>query len=119
MTGFDEHFFTRRQGYATTICDLRNRRIYDVRLRRSEIALEPWLRRLEGKEQVRLVCMDLAGAYRSLVRKHYTNTRILADRFRVIRLSVGSSPKDPTKSRPSPAVPSTARNRWSARPRAT
>jgi hypothetical protein len=31
----DEHFFTRRPGYATTICDLRNRKIYDVRLGRS------------------------------------------------------------------------------------
>ncbi len=86
VMGIDEHFFTRRQGYATTICDLRNRRVYDVRLGRSEIALEPWLQRLQGKEQVRLVCMDLASAYRSLVRKHFPNARIVADRFHVIRL---------------------------------
>jgi transposase len=84
--GIDEHFFTRRQGYATTICDLRNRKVYDVRLGRSEAALEPWLRRLEGKAEVRLVCMDLASAYRALVRKHFPNARIVADRFHVIRL---------------------------------
>ena len=86
VMGIDEHFFTRRQGYATTICDLRNRKVYDVQLGRSEAALEPWLRRLEGKTEVRLVCMDLATVYRALVRKHFPNARIVADRFHVIRL---------------------------------
>ena len=86
VMGIDEHFFTRRQGYATTLCDLRNRKVYDVRLGRSEAALEPWLQRLEGKDAVRLVCMDLASGYRALVRKHFPNARIVADRFHVIRL---------------------------------
>ena len=30
VLGIDEHFFTRRSGYATTLCDLRNHKIYDV-----------------------------------------------------------------------------------------
>jgi len=30
VLGIDEHFFTRRGGYATTLCDLRNHKIYDV-----------------------------------------------------------------------------------------
>ena len=33
-----------------------------------------------------MVCMDLAAVYRSLVRKHFPNARIVADRFHVIRL---------------------------------
>ncbi len=40
-----------------------------MRLGRSEAVLEPWLRRLEGKAEVRVACMDLACAYRSLVRR--------------------------------------------------
>ena len=36
MLGIDEHFFTRRSGYATTLCDLRNHKIYDVVLGDSE-----------------------------------------------------------------------------------
>jgi len=28
--GIDEHFFTRRKGYATTFCDLHNHKVYDV-----------------------------------------------------------------------------------------
>ena len=86
LLGIDEHFFTRRRGYATTFCDLRNHKIYDVALGRSEAALEPWLQRLEGKTEVRVVCMDLATTYRALVRKHFPNARIVADRFHVIRI---------------------------------
>ena len=84
--GIDEHFFTRRKGYATTFCDLKNHRIYDVTLGRSEAALESYFLRLEGKEQVRIVCMDLAVVYRSIVRKHFPKAVIVADRFHVIRL---------------------------------
>ena len=29
VLGRDEHFFTRRKGFATTICDLTNHKIYD------------------------------------------------------------------------------------------
>jgi hypothetical protein len=39
VLGIDEHFFTRRCGYATTLCDLRNHTIYDVVLGRSELSL--------------------------------------------------------------------------------
>ncbi len=86
VLGIDEHFFTRRKGYATTLCDLRNHKIYDVVLGRSEAALEAYLARLEGKAEVRVVSMDLASVYRSIVRKHFPNARIVADRFHVLRL---------------------------------
>ena len=77
---------TRRKGYATTLCDLHRHKVYDVVLGRSEIALEAYLQRLEGKAEVRVVCMDLASVYRAIVRKHFPNARIVADRFHVIRL---------------------------------
>ncbi len=86
LLGIDEHFFTRRQGYATTFCDLGNHKVYDVVVGRSEAALETYLAHLEGKAEVRLLCMDLASVYRSLVRKHFPHARIVADRFHVIRL---------------------------------
>jgi hypothetical protein len=85
ILGIDEHFFTRRHGYATTFCDLKNHKIYDVVLGRSEASLEGYLARLEGKHLVQLVCMDLATGYRALVRKHFPQAKIVADRFHVIR----------------------------------
>ncbi len=86
ILGIDEHFFSRRHGFATTFCDLRAHRIHDVVLGRSEASLESYLNRLEGKHRVQVVCMDLAAVYRALVRKHFPNARIVADRFHVIRL---------------------------------
>ena len=84
--GIDEHFFTRRKGYATTFCDLKHRKVYDVVLGRSEQALDGYFSSLKGKENVRMVCIDLASNYRTLVRKHFPNAKIVADRFHVIRI---------------------------------
>jgi transposase len=53
---------------------------------RSEASLESCLNRLEGKDRVKVVCMDLAVGYRSLVKKHFPQARIVADRFHVIRV---------------------------------
>jgi transposase len=86
VLGIDEHFFTRRHGYATTFCDLKGHKVFDVVLGRSEAALESYLQKLPGKQRVRVVCMDLSSAYRALVRKHFPQARIVADRFHVIRL---------------------------------
>jgi transposase len=71
LLGIDEHFFTRRKGYATTLCDLKNHTVYDVVLGRSELALQAYFQRLQGKAEVRVVCMDLAANYRALVRLHF------------------------------------------------
>jgi transposase len=86
VLGIDEHFFSRKHGYATTLCDLKNHSVYDVVLGRSEASLEAYFHSLEGKGLVRVVCMDLASAYRAIVRKHFPNALIVADRFHVIRL---------------------------------
>ncbi len=86
VMGIDEHFFTRRLGYATTFCDLRHHKVYDVALGRSERSLEGYLSKLAGKEHVRVICMDLSETYRSIVKKHFPRAKIVADRFHVIRL---------------------------------
>ena len=86
VLGIDEHFFSRREGYATTFCDLQRHKIFDVVLGRSEAALEDYLAKLPGKQRVRVVCMDLASVYRAVVRKHFPQAKIVADRFHVIRL---------------------------------
>ena len=86
ILGLDEHFFTRRLGYATTLCDLKHHKVFDVVLGRSESALETYFSRLEGKERVRVVCIDMSSSYRALIRRHFPHALIVADRFHVIRL---------------------------------
>jgi len=57
-----------------------------VVLGRSEASLEAYFLKLVGKERVRVVCIDLASNYRALIRRHFPNAKIVADRFHVIRL---------------------------------
>lgn len=86
VLGIDEHFFTRKKGYATTLVDLRRHKVFDVQLGRSHASLERYLRHLPGKHNVKLIVMDLSETYRSIARQHFPQARIVADRFHVIRL---------------------------------
>lgn len=86
MLGIDEHFFTRRKGYATTFVDLKHHSVFDVRLGRSGASLRSYLRRLKGRENVRLIAMDLSETYRSIAKQYFPNATIVADRFHVVRL---------------------------------
>ena len=86
VLGIDEHFFTRKDGYATTLCDLGKRRIYDVVLGRSEKSLESSLSALLERDKVKVVVMDLSETYRAIARRYFPNAKIVADRFHVIRL---------------------------------
>ena len=86
VLGIDEHFFTRKEGYATTLCDLGKHRVYDVVLGRSEKSLEGYLVNLPERDKVRVVLMDLSETYRAICQKHFPNAKIVADRFHVIRL---------------------------------
>lgn len=86
VIGIDEHFFTKKKGYATTIVDLKKHRVFDVVLGRSEASLDEYLSRLPGKDRVQVVVMDLSSTYRSIVKKHFPKAKIVADRFHVVRL---------------------------------
>ena len=85
VLGIDEHFFSRKQGYATTLVDLRTHKVFDVVLGRDEATLGAYLQRLPGRERVQVVCMDLSETYRRIIRKYFPNAKIVADRFHVIR----------------------------------
>ena len=86
VLGIDEHFFSRKQGFATTLCDLGKHKIFDIVKGRSEQDLRDYLNNLKGKERVRVVCIDLSSTYRSIIKKYFPNAKIVADRFHVIRL---------------------------------
>lgn len=86
VLGIDEHFFTRKSGYATTIADLSQHKVFDVVLGRSEPSLRRYLSELPGRQQVRVILMDLSETYRSIAKKYFRNALVVADRFHVIRL---------------------------------
>lgn len=86
VLGIDEHFFTKKQGYATTLTDLRNGKVFDVTLGRSEVSLARYLSGLKDRHRVKIVVMDLSETYRSIIKKYFPNARIVTDRFHVVRL---------------------------------
>lgn len=86
VLGIDEHFFSHKRGYATTFVDLKHHKVFDVVLGHSEAGLRSYLKRLPGKEHVRVIVMDLSETYRRIARQYFPNAMIVADRFHVVRL---------------------------------
>jgi transposase len=86
VLGIDEHFFSRKEGYVTTFCDLKKHRVFELAKGRSEQALHAALMRMKGRERVQVVCIDLSSGYRHLIRKYFPNALIVSDRFHVIRV---------------------------------
>ena len=84
--GIDEHRFTRRAGFATTFCDLGKNKVFDIALGKSVATLHAFLCSLEGRDRVRVVCIDMNSAYRNIVRQYFPKALIVSDRFHVIRL---------------------------------
>ena len=84
--GIDEHTLHKGQRFCTTFCDLKKHRIYEVQPGRSDTELADFLASLQGREKVRVVCIDLSSTYRKLVRKWFPNAKSVADRFHVVRL---------------------------------
>lgn len=86
VLGIDEHFFTRKKGYATTFVDLRNHKVFDVKLGRSEASLRQYLKGLNERDKVQVVVMDMSDTYRRIAQRYFPNAVIVADRFHVVRL---------------------------------
>ncbi|MDO4751020.1 MAG: ISL3 family transposase [Akkermansia sp.] len=90
VLGIDEHSIhrgrTKGHKFAVTLADLRHHRIYEVFEGKDSKNLEANLRRLKGREKVKVVCMDLCSSFRSMVMRLFPYAKIVADRFHVIRL---------------------------------
>lgn len=87
--GIDEHFFTRRQGraeFATVFTDFNNKRLREVAYGKVKGELIHQIQEIGGRENVKNAIIDMSDGYRSLIRDHFPNARIIADKFHVLRL---------------------------------
>jgi transposase len=97
VMGIDEHFFTRRRGfpeYVTVFTDLKKRKLFEVAPTKSKKYLIEQLKDVPGRESVKIVCIDLAPGYRSLVKELFPNARIVADKFHVLKLLMNEIMKE-------------------------
>lgn len=94
VMGIDEHSIhrgrTKGAKFAVTLTDLRHNRVYEVFEGKEPKTLEGNLRRLKGREKVKVVCMDLSSPFRSLVQRLFPHAKIVADRFHVIKLVIST-----------------------------
>jgi transposase len=88
VLGIDEHTLHKHQRFATTFCDLKNHKVFDIVKGRSQADMVGFLQKLHGRERVRVVCIDLSSPYRALIRRWFPNAKIVADRFHVIRVVI-------------------------------
>ena len=90
VLGIDEHYFSKKNRYATTFVNLSKHKVFDVVLGRSENDLISYLHQLKGKDKVRVIVMDLSATYRLIAKKYFPNAMIVSDRFHVIKLVLES-----------------------------
>ncbi len=74
ILGIDEHRFSKKMAFLTTFCDLKKHRIYDIAMGKSNAELADFLSKLRGREKVKVICIDMNSAYRSLIKKWYPRT---------------------------------------------
>lgn len=89
MIGVDEHFFTRRKGYAeffTIFTDLKGHRVREAVFGRSKAEVLEKVKHISGRDNVEWVVMDLSETYRSITKELFPNAKRVADKFHVLRL---------------------------------
>jgi transposase len=91
--GIDEHFFSRNKGYrefATVFTDMTNKRLREVCLGKSGPLLFDQIKHIEGRENVKLIALDLSDTYKSFCKSFFPNAELVADKFHVLRLLTNS-----------------------------
>lgn len=89
VIGLDEHFFRRNNGvteFVSVFTDLKNKRMFEIAQGKDRRSLEAQLTDIPGRENVKVVVIDMSSSYRSFVRKFFPNAMIVADKFHVLRL---------------------------------
>ena len=91
VVGLDEHCFGRKRPlqpreFVSMVVDVRNRRLFEVVEGRTIKQLVSGLSNTEGRDNVRLVALDMSDAYKSFARSFFPNARLVADKFHVLRL---------------------------------
>lgn len=89
--GIDEHFFSRRKGYTefvTVFVNLNKNRLFEVAEGKSKNFLIEQIKHIPGRENVKLVSIDMCSPYRQLVYELFPNAKIITDKFHVVRMGL-------------------------------
>lgn len=83
--GIDEVHIIRKP--RAVISNIQHKTIVNILIDRNKKTVAKYLSRLEGKEEVRYVAMDMWNPYRDAVKSVLPNARIVIDKFHVVRMA--------------------------------
>lgn len=86
ILGIDEKHFTKKQGYMTTLANLKTHKVFDLTLGRSEASLKDYVLKIPDRGNCKVIVMDLCDPFRNIAHKYFKNALVVADRFHVVRL---------------------------------
>lgn len=90
VVGLDEHFFrkakTGYRSFVSVVTDIKHKRLMEVVDGVRGADLEAQLSAIPGRENVRLVALDMSGSFRSFAKRFFPNAKLIADKFHVLRL---------------------------------
>ena len=89
--GIDEHAFKKatfgsHTQFVTMIVDYDNRRVRELCEGKTGAGLSEQLKYIRGRENVQNVVLDLCDPFKNFAREYFPNSRIIADKFHVLRL---------------------------------
>lgn len=89
--GIDEHVFGRKKGvrkreFVTMLVDHQRKKLREVALGKSHAQLHDQFKDIPGRENVKLVTLDMSDSYKSFAKTFFFNAELVADRFHVQRL---------------------------------
>jgi transposase len=89
--GLDEHYFKKNPQkrfpeFVSIVVDHTNKRVFELVDGRTGDDLNAALRDIPGRENVEWATIDLSTTYRSFIKNHFPNAKIVADKFHVLRL---------------------------------
>lgn len=92
VIGIDEHSFRKPRyesvEYASVIVDHSHKRLYELIDGRSKVELESVGLKFKGRENVKVVTLDLSPTFKSFAKTTFPRARLVADRFHVQRLFI-------------------------------
>lgn len=85
VLGIDENHLM--NVYRAVFVDIKNRKLIDILPKRSKQDVKKFLKELQGKENIKVVTMDMWKPYRDAVKEVLPNAVVVVDKFHVIKES--------------------------------
>lgn len=89
--GIDEHSYSKNKasGYTQFVSVIVNQnkgKIFDVVIGKTQAEMEQSLKHIQGRENVLWATIDMCDPYKNFIRNFFPNSKIIADKFHVLRL---------------------------------